>query len=183
MPNQPAEPQHPPDDPVPIETIAETIQPETEEALLQKILEYKNLAVRATADYRNLQKETDDKIVQMRKFATEQLLQDLFPLVDYFESAFKAIPDDQQSQPWLQGVKHIQSYLLQILKQYDVERMETVGKPFDPHCHEAVGEADLPADSTTADHAVVTESQAGFTMHGKVIRHAKVIVAKKIINP
>lgn len=150
--------------------------PETEEALLEKILEYKNLAVRATADYRNLQKESEEKISNMRKFATEQLLQDLCPLVDYFDSAFKAIPAEQQTQPWIQGVKHIQSYLMQILKQYDVERMETVGKPFDPHLHEAVAEEE---SSEAAPQTVLKESQAGFTMHGKVIRHAKVIVSKQ----
>lgn len=110
----------------------------------------------------------------MRKFATEQLLQDLCPLVDYFDSAFQAIPAEQQSQPWIQGVKHIQSYLMQILKQYDVERMETVGKPFDPNLHEAVGEE----ESDQPDQTVVKESQAGFTLHNKVIRHAKVVVAK-----
>lgn len=158
------------------------ISDESEEALLQKLVEYKQVAMRATADYRNLQKESDEKLSNIRKFATEQLLQDLFPLVDYFESAFQAIPADQQQQPWLQGVKHIQNYLLQIMKQYDVERMETVGKPFDPHFHEAVGEEDLPADSTAADHTVVKESQAGFTMHNKVVRHAKVVVGKRTSN-
>ncbi len=148
--------------------------PETETALLEKIVEYKNLAVRATADYRNLQKESEQRISDMRKYATEQLLQDLCPLVDYFDSAFKAIPAEQQAQPWIQGVKHIQSYLMQILKQNDVDRMEVVGKPFDPHLHEAVGEE----ESEGAEQLVVKESQAGFTLHGKVIRHAKVIVSK-----
>lgn len=155
-----------------------TETPETEEALLQKIVEYKNLAVRATADYRNLQKETDQKMSDMRKYATEQLLQDLCPLVDYFDSAFQAIPAEQQTQPWIQGVKHIQSYLMQILKQYDVERMETVGKPFDPNIHEAVGEE----ESDQPEQTVIKESQAGFTLHGKVIRHAKVVVAKAKSN-
>ena len=170
----PAMQHNPPPQPAP--DAAET--PETEEALLQKIVEYKNIAVRATADYRNLQKETEQKISDMRKFATSQLLQDLCPLVDYFDSAFKAIPLEQQSQPWIQGVKHIQSYLMQILKQYDVERMETVGKPFDPHLHEAVGEE----ESDDKDQIVLKETQAGFMMHGKVIRHAKVIVSKPKSN-
>ena len=52
--------------------------------------------------------------------------------------------------------------------------MEAVGKPFDPHVHEAVGEE----VSTEAAGNVVREAQAGFMLNGKVLRHAKVIVSK-----
>ena len=54
----------------------------SEEALLQKIVEYKNLAVRATADYRNLQRESDQRVQNIRR-STDQLLTELCPLVDY----------------------------------------------------------------------------------------------------
>ncbi|MFA6474836.1 MAG: nucleotide exchange factor GrpE [Patescibacteria group bacterium] len=157
----------------PIEPAVEEQAEETPEEPTE--IDYKEVAQRATADYRNLQRETDERLKHIRQFANEDLLQELCPLVDYFDSAFQAIPPEQLTQPWLQGVKHIQTYLLQVLKNHSVERMETVGKPFDPHLHEAVGEE----ASEQPDQTIVREAQAGFMMHDKVIRHAKVIVAKK----
>lgn len=151
----------------------------SEEALLQKIVEYKNLAVRATADYRNLQRESDQRAQNMRQFATDQLLTELCPLVDYFDSALAAVPDDQTEQSWIQGVRHIQDYLMKILKDNNVERMLTAGQLFDPNLHEAVGEE----ESDQPDQTIIREVQAGFTLHNKVIRHAKVIIAKhQLIN-
>lgn len=151
----------------------------SEEALLQKIVEYKNVAVRATADYRNLQRESEEKLHSMRKFANDQLLLELFPLVDYFDSALAAIPDEHTQQGWVQGIKHIQDYLMTILKNHEVERMHTLGQQFNPNVHEAVAEE----ASEQPDQTIIKELQAGFAMHGKVIRPAKVIIAKnRIMN-
>lgn len=163
-----------PPDQNPEMAVTEEMTQESEEALLQKIVEYKNLAMRATADYRNLQRETDQKIQDMRKFANDQLLSELFPLVDYFDSALDAVPDEQKDQSWIQGIRHIQDYLMQILKNHEVERMQTLGQMFNPNIHEAVGEE----ASDQPDQTVVREAQAGFTLHGKMIRPAKVIISK-----
>lgn len=151
-----------------------TVTQETETALLQKVVEYKNMAMRATADYRNLQRETDQRLSDMRKFSTQQLLIELCPLVDYFDSAFAVIPADQATQGWIQGVRHIQDYLMQILRNHQVERMTTVGQPFNPELHESVSEE----ESTEPEHTIIKEVQAGWLMNGKVIRHARVIIAK-----
>ncbi len=110
----------------------------------------------------------------MRQFATDQLLTELCPLVDYFDSALAAVPSDQADLSWIQGVRHIQDYLMKILKDNNVERMLTAGQLFDPNLHEAVGEE----ESDQLDQTIIREVQAGFTLHGKVIRHAKVIIAK-----
>ena len=146
----------------------------TEEVLLQKIVEYKNLAMRATADYRNLQRESEEKVQAMRMFANDQLLLEFFPLVDYFDSALAAVPDDHKDQNWIQGIRHIQDYLMKVLKDHEVERMSTLGQMFNPNIHEAVGEE----ASDQPDQTIVREAQAGFTMHGKMIRPAKVIISK-----
>jgi len=148
---------------------------DTETILLQQLAEYKNTALRATADYRNLQRETEQRLSDIRKYATEELLVELCPVIDYFDSAFTAIPEEQKSAAWVVGVKHIQDYVLQVLKAHQVERMTTAGQLFNPEYHEAMGEevSDLP------DQTIIKEVQAGFLMNGKVIRHAKVIISKK----
>lgn len=153
---------------------SETELPNTEDVLLQQVLEYKAVAQRATADYRNLQRDTEERLSAMRKFSNQQLLVELCPLVDYFDSAFAAIPAEQQKVPWLQGVKHIQTYLMQILKANGVERMTTIGQLFNPELHESVGEEDCDQP----EHTIIKELQAGFTLQGKAIRHARVVIAK-----
>jgi len=145
----------------------------TEEELLKKVADYKALLQRMTADYQNLQKDTDRRLDEMRKFATAELVLELCPLVDYFDSAFAAIPETERSSNWLQGIKHIQDYLLRILQAHQVIRITTVGQIFDPNVHEAAGEE----PSAAPEHSVVRELQAGFTLNGKVIRPAKVITA------
>ncbi len=155
-------------------TTDEPVPFETESVLLQQALEYKAAAQRATADYRNLQRDTEQRISNMRKYSNEQLLVDFCPLVDYFDSAFAAIPPEQQKEPWVKGVKHIQDYLMQIMKTSGVERMVTVGQPFNPELHESVGEE----ESDQPEHTIIKELQAGFNLSGKVIRHARVIIAK-----
>lgn len=151
------------------------LEQQTEEELLQKVIEYKNLALRATADYQNLQRESTEKLADIRKYATEGLLLELCPLVDYFNTAFASIPSTEQQSSWLQGIKHIQTYLLKVLQDNNVELMQPVGQPFDPHRHEAVSEE---ASDTQAPNTVLRVLQAGFTLNGKVIRHAKVVVTK-----
>lgn len=159
--------------------MTEPVKLDTEAVLLQQALDYKAAAQRATADYRNLQRDTEQRLSDMRKFSNEQLLVELCPLVDYFDSAFAAIPEEQKSAAWVQGVKHIQTYLMQVLKNNNVERMTTVGQMFNPELHESVGEE----ESDQPEHTILKELQAGFTLQGKAIRHARVVIAKAVETP
>lgn len=151
----------------------------TEEELLQKVMEYKTLAQRATADYRNLQRETEQRLKDMRQYASESVITELCPLVDYFNSAFAAVPEAERKSNWLQGMRHIQTYLMSILQNHHVALIDTIGVQFDPKMHETVAET----DSDQPAHTIVTVSQPGFMLSGKVIRPAKVIVAKEKNNP
>src|SRR3990167_4311863 len=110
-----------------VEPIVQTdIEKLTEEELLAKIIEYKALAQRATADYRNLQRETEQRMKDMRLYAGESIIEELCPLVDYFNSAFAAVPEAEQKSSWLQGVRHIQTYLMSILQNHQVVLIDTV---------------------------------------------------------
>ena len=129
---------------------------------------------RAKADYDNLQKETEKRMSDFRKYACEDILQQIFPLADYFKHAFEAMPKDADEQ-WAQGFKHIQDYYYKILNDNDVVEIETVGKQFDPELHEVVKEE----ESKEKENTIIKETQVGFTLNGKVVRPAKVIISKK----
>lgn len=130
---------------------------------------------RATADYQNLVKETEKERQRAAQFANEQLIQQLLPLVDYFDFAFSHAPEDQRDGSWMSGVHHIHDQLINILKEHGVTAMETVGKLFDPTLHEAVGEVE---STDVKPHHIIEQTQRGFLMHGTCVRPAKVKIAK-----
>lgn len=146
----------------------------TEEELLLKAKEYKDRSLRLAADYQNLQRETEQRISDMRKYATDGLIQEIAPLVDYFDSAFSAVPEEEMNSGWMQGIKYIQNHLIKVLEDHGVQLIEAVGKQLDTQFHEAVDEVESDQPSGT----VIKQTQAGLMLHGKVIRHAKVVVAK-----
>lgn len=147
----------------------------TEEELLKKAIEYRDLSQRLAADYQNLQRDTDRRMADVRKYAVENLIMEIAPLVDYFDSAFAAVPEADRESSWMKGIKYIQDHLMSVLKQNNVTLIETVGHDFDSALHEAVGEE----VSDAKPHSIIKQVQAGFKLNDKVIKHAKVITAKE----
>lgn len=147
----------------------------TEEELLKKAIEYRDLSQRLAADYQNLQRDTDRRMADVRKYAVENLIMEIAPLIDYFDSAFAAVPEAERESNWMKGIKYIQDHLMNVLKQNNVSLIETVGKDFDADLHEAIGEE----DSDAKPHSIIKQVQAGFKLNDKVVKHAKVITAKE----
>jgi molecular chaperone GrpE len=109
------------------------------------------------------------------KYANEGLLIELLPIVDYFQYAFKGIPEVERNSNWLKGIEHIRTNFMKVLEEHDVQMISTVGEKFNPEMHESVEEVELEdKDAGT----VIEEVAPGFTLHGKVIRSAKVKIAK-----
>ena len=129
---------------------------------------------RAQADYANLQKETEKQMSDFRKYANQDMLMQILPLVDYFKHAFNAIPEDQKDDDWLKGIKHIQDYLYKFLEDNNIEEIKTVGKKFDPEKHEVIKEE--KGDGKEKDGVIIKETQSGFIYNGKVLQPAKVII-------
>lgn len=131
---------------------------------------------RAQADYQNLMKEVVKQKAVMHKFAGEQVIQDFLPLVDYFKYAFAhEIPEAYKNSPWMEGITNIQSYLMKILADHGIEAIKTVGEKLNPEFHEAIEEV---AAEKIPSGTIVEEVSAGFLQHGKVIKHARVKIAK-----
>ncbi len=141
--------------------------------LQKQCAEYLGGWQRARADYDNLQRQTAAKISDTIKHATEEFLQELLPMVDYFNYAFKGVPEEDRDSEWLKGMEHIQTNFLRILEAHGVRQIPTVGEPFDPELHEAVEEI------TGGESGVIAEEvAAGFRLNEKVIRIAKVKIYK-----
>jgi molecular chaperone GrpE len=93
------------------------------------------------------------------------------PILDNLENASKANTDDKAYQ---EGVVMVYNQFLDVLKKFNVETIETVGKTFDPEFHEAVSHID---DDTKGPQEIVQEYRKGYKIGLKVIRHSMVVVA------
>ncbi len=132
--------------------------------------------LRALAEIDNTKKRLSREKEEYAKYASETVVRELLPIVDSLDQALVAVDKSADPQSVAKGVRLIHQQLLGLLNREEVKRIPTVGKPFDPHQHEAVAQVD-PGDGT-ADDTVIEEIQVGYTMHGKVIRPAMVKIAK-----
>lgn len=144
------------------------------EELKKKVNEYLNGWKRAKADYANLQKEVEQRQIDFVKFANEDLIREILPLVDHFKQAFGHLPPDLKGHDWIEGIRHIQSSLDKILAFRGIKEITTVGEKFNPELHEAVEEV----DSERGKGIIIEELKTGFTLNGKVLNPARVKVSK-----
>jgi len=139
-------------------------QPETEtETVAQsKEEEYLNNWKRERADFTNYKKEEARRVEEFVKYANEDLVLEMMELVDDLEIVAKEVPGV--------GLENIAKRFSELFKKYGVERIEVEGKKFDPELHEAI--------ETEKEGEKLKEVRAGYTMHGKVVRPARVKLTK-----
>lgn len=136
------------------------------EELEQKVRELEDHLKRAVADYRNFEKRMEEEKKETIKYANRELLLRLIPAFDTLFLAEKFIKDEDLKVT----IKHIGN----VLSDVGVERVETVGKIFDPNFMEAV------ATEEGEDHKVIDEIRPGFMLYGRLLRPAQVKVGKKV---
>lgn len=147
------------------------------DTLAQQMQEYKAGWQRANADYQNLQRETQEKRSEWIRMSELQILEEFIPVYDNFKKAFGHQPaegEEKKWENWAQGIQYIMKQFGDIIKNHQVEEIKTVGEAFDPHMHDAVGEE----ESDQPEGMIIREMDAGYTMNGKVVKPAKVIIAK-----
>ena len=163
-------------DPAPAEADA---QPELEENPLELALAAKEQEKaevlgqlqRLAADFENYKKRARREAEDSRQFANEKLLRDLLPLVD---NLARALEHANAEDPIVQGIQMVSNQFGDILGQYGVERVPGVGTAFNPAHHEAMGR--VPTNDADPD-SVVQEYEAGYTLHGRLLRPSKVVIA------
>ena len=127
---------------------------------------------RAKADYLNYKKDEAKRFEETIKFSGELLIRDLISILDSFDLSLAALANESKAQ---KGMYLIKSQLEDILKKFGLEKIPvSVGQKFDPMFQESIAETESSQPSGT----VVEEIEAGYTLHGKVIRPARVTIAK-----
>lgn len=131
--------------------------------------------LRLMAEYDNYRKRTIKEKSDLIKNGGEKILIGLLPVIDDFQRALENIDNAKDLDAVKEGVDLIYQKFMSFLAQNGVKPLEALGKPFDSDLYEAV--AAVPAQEEDQKGKVIDSIQTGYTLHDKVIRHAKVVVA------
>jgi molecular chaperone GrpE len=129
--------------------------------------------LRRQADFDNYRKRIEKERAEDSKRSTARVIEGLIPVIDSFENALAA-HREAEYETYRKGFELIYKQLLDNLTRLGAERMDPVGKPFDPHMHQAVDRAET---TEHADGTILQVFQPGYVFHGRVLRPAMVRVA------
>jgi len=137
--------------------------------------DWKDRYMRLLADFENYKRHAEAQREQLSGIGKAKVLEDVFPLVEHMERAIRAARDANDRTGILEGVEMVYRELLNVLEKHGVERVETVGRRFDPQIHEAVAVSPYPEGPAGT---IVEEVRAGFLKDGKLLRPASVVVSQ-----
>jgi len=164
---------------------AESPQPESPEiaALVQELREAREAAdeardqaLRAQAELQNFRRRKEREVTDRIALANESLILELLPVLDDFERAFSAIPEEDREAhaAWIQGFDLIYRKLQKLLENQGLTMIEASGE-FDPNVHEAV--TMIPSEDASSGE-IVGELRKGYKLKDKVVRASLVSVAQ-----
>jgi molecular chaperone GrpE len=140
--------------------------------------QFKKLLQRTQADFINYRKRTEAERQEMEGQVNARLLKKLLPVLDEFEMALSHLRQSAD-QAWAEGTRLVYRKLVAQLESEGVKPIEAMGKPFDPFEHEAL------AYKETDDQPegwVVEVINTGYKLNGRVLRAARVVVAKGVAS-
>lgn len=141
--------------------------------LKDELAEAKDRALRSLAELENFRQRKNREMADDRKYAAMDLARDILPVWDNMGRAIEAAEKDLNAATLIDGVKMMHKQFLDIFQKYHIEKIDALGKPFDPNFHESI--AMLPSDEPAGN--VIVDSQAGFTLHDRVVRPTQVVVS------
>jgi molecular chaperone GrpE len=141
----------------------------------KQVKENMDKALRAAAERDNLDKRAAREIEQAHKFAVEAFAKSLLPVVDSLERGLEMTSNDHAGQVLHEGMALTLKLMLDVLTKHHLEQIDPIDQVFDPTHHEAL--TAQPSDSVPA-HTVMSVVQKGYSLHGRLLRPAQVIVSK-----
>jgi len=132
-------------------------------------------ALRAQADAVNMQRRAEQEIEKARKFALERICGDLLSVVDNLERALESAGDSEGSASLVEGVELTRKGFMDVLVKYGVQVVDPMGEPFDPETAQAMSLVEQP---DAEPNSVIAVMQKGYTLNGRLLRPAMVMVSK-----
>ena len=140
----------------------------------EKIEELEDRVKRQMAEFDNFRKRTEKEKSHMYEVGARDVIEKILPVVDNFERGLAAVPEEERTNPVIEGMDKIYKQLMTVLTDLGVAPIEAAGQEFDPNLHNAVMHIE---DEELGENIVAEEFQKGYTYKESVIRHSMVKVA------
>lgn len=140
-----------------------------------KAAENMDLALRTKAEADNIRRRAEKEVISARKYAIEKFAEELLAVVDSLEQGLQAKAEHEESKAMKEGMELTLKLTLSTLNKFGVEQLDPIEEVFDPQLHEAMTMVPSP------DHeknTVIDVFQKGYSLNGRVIRPARVVVAQ-----
>jgi molecular chaperone GrpE len=155
---------------------AESEQGASVEQLQEQLIEARDAVLRAKAEAQNTRRRAEKDVENARKYALEKFCSELLPVGDNLERALEAAQIEHEAiQPITEGIELTLKSFVDALGKFNVERIDPMGEPFDPQLHQAMTMIENPE---VEPNSVIAVMQKGFTLNGRLVRPAMVVVSK-----
>lgn len=146
------------------------------EKIKAELGDQKDKYLRLVAEFDNFKKRNTKERFDLIRNASQEMIQELLTIVDDFERAQKISIEQNNENIFPEGMNLVYQKLISLLKSKGLEAMDSNHKDFDPMFHEAITE--FPSPSEELRGKVIDTVEKGYLLNEKIIRYAKVIVAK-----
>ncbi len=131
--------------------------------------------LRAVAELENYKKRMTKEKLELSKYANEQLIKEILPIVDNLERAIEHSSNPKDSKALDDGIKMTAKQLITVLEKFGIKRIEALNEPFDPNYHEAIMQLETQKHE---ENIVLRELEKGYILHDRLIRPSRVAISK-----
>jgi len=165
---------------LPEEAPADELRAELDAALAQATAN-KEAELRAHAEMQNIRRRAERDVESAHKFALDKMAGELLAVVDNLERALQAAgAPDESSKALREGVEMTLSSFITTLSKFNIEQIDPEGAPFDPQQHQAMS---MIENADVEPNTVVAVLQKGYSLNGRLVRPAMVMVSKAAAAP
>lgn len=126
------------------------------------------------AEFDNFRKRTEKEKSQMYDMGAKTIVEKILPVIDNFERGLAAVPEEEKSNAFVDGMEKVYKQMLTTLSEAGVEPIKAIGEEFNPDFHNAVMHVE---NEEAGENIVVEEFQKGYVYRDTVVRHSMVKVA------
>lgn len=146
------------------------------ERLKDELMQTKEQSLRAMAEAQNIRRRAEQDVEKAHKFGLERFISDLLPVADNLERSIEAAQASSDIKAVIEGVELTLKSLVSCLEKQQLAAVNPIGEPFDPQLHQAM--TAVP-NADCEPNTVLNVFQKGYTLHGRLLRPAMVVVSKK----
>jgi molecular chaperone GrpE len=139
-----------------------------------EVTERQEQYLRVMAEFENFKKRVQKESIESRRYANEELVKAMLPVLDNLERALEHVDDGSDDDPLIEGVRMVQKQFLEALGKFGVSPVNALGETFDPNFHEAMMQVDT---DDSPPNTVVTEITKGYLLNDRLVRPAMVGVS------